>query len=76
MHVEWVDDEAVVLDSETKALHYLNPPAALLYALIQELGYEGAVTELRRRYEGSEDLEEELAAALDEMIARKLLVAD
>ena len=35
-HVEWIDDEAVVLDPSTEELHYLNGPAALVYALILE----------------------------------------
>jgi GDP-D-mannose dehydratase len=48
MHVEWIDDEAVVLDTDTGHLHYLNPIAALAYALILEHGVDQGVKEFRK----------------------------
>ena len=72
IHVEWIDDEAVVLDQETNRLHYLNPPAALLYALILEHGYESALEELKGRADGS--IDDDLPALLESMIERGLLV--
>jgi len=50
IHVEWVDDEAVALNPENGRIHYLNPAAALFYALVLENGYEGAMRELRKNY--------------------------
>jgi hypothetical protein len=74
IHVEWIDDEAVVLDSGTHRLHYLNPPAALLYALILEHGYEPALQELRGRAGSS--IDDDLPALLENMVERGLLVDD
>lgn len=51
MKVEWVDEEAVVMDPRSGKIHYLNPPAALFYALVLDRGYRAAVKEMRRRYE-------------------------
>lgn len=48
--VEWVDDEAVVLQPEGDSVHYLNRSAALVFALIQELGYEKAMDQLRESF--------------------------
>ena len=50
MYVEWVEDEAVVLDRGSGELHYLNRPAALVLALIQELGYEPGIAEVAARF--------------------------
>ena len=73
-HVEWVGDEAVVLDKASGDLHYLNPPAALVYALIQEHGYDAGLAELRRLHGGSPTLDEDLPGLLEDMVARGLLV--
>lgn len=72
-HVEWVDDEAVVLDPETGKIHYLNTSAALLYALILEHGYEAARAELSATY-GIEAPPEEIEATVGDMVERGLLV--
>ena len=53
IHVEWVDDEAVVLNEKTSELHYLNPESALVYALLLEFGMPRALEEASRRMETS-----------------------
>lgn len=73
MHVEWVDNEAVVLDPESGQLHYLNPPAALFYALVLEHGYEAGLEELKRTVPESSD-GDELSVLLDQMLERGLLL--
>lgn len=45
-YVEWIDDEAVVLDKATGEIHYLNPSAALVFALLSEVGYRGVKKQL------------------------------
>ncbi len=75
MHVEWVEGEAVVLNTNSGELHYLNGSAALVYALIQEKGYEAAVEELNARF-GTELINEELPALLKDMLERQILVDD
>ena len=74
IHVEWVDDEAVALDTGTDRLHYLNPPAALVYALILEHGYEEALRRLRPTTQGDDSGDRELAELLDRMVDLGLLV--
>ena len=73
MHVEWVDEEAVVLEPETGKIHYLNPPAARLYALILEHGYEKAMRELSISF-GTQPPPDELEATIRYMVERGLLV--
>lgn len=73
MHVEWVDDEAVVLDAETGRIHYLNPPAALFYALTLEHGYEAALGQLQETF-GPEKVSTDVAALTDDMVARGILI--
>ena len=75
MHVEWVDDEAVVLNPETSRLHYLNPPAALLYALILEHGYESALAEVARLPKET-DVDKELPGLVEKMLEAGLLIND
>lgn len=75
-HVEWVDEEAVVLDSETGHLHYLNGPAAKVYALIGELGYDEGLEELARQHGNEPNFKEELQDILDDMIEKGLLIPD
>lgn len=71
LHVEWVGDEAVVLEQGTGQLHYLNPPAALLLALIEEEGYESAVASLTGRFG---DIAADIEAITADMIAKGILV--
>lgn len=73
MHVEWVDDEAVVLNPDTGQIHYLNPPAALVYALILEHGYEDAMQELNGIL-GSDRVSRDVADLTQDMVARGILV--
>jgi hypothetical protein len=73
MHIEWVDSEAVVLDPETNRLHYLNPPAALLYALILEHGFDQAIEEIKS-YPSETDKTEELPRVLERMVEAGLLI--
>ncbi|MDQ3987251.1 MAG: hypothetical protein M3280_12245 [Actinomycetota bacterium] len=73
MHVEWVDDEAVVLDTESSRLHYLNAPAALVYAMILEYGYAEAVRRIRE-LPSETDISAELPVLLEDMVEKGLLV--
>ena len=54
LHVEWVGEEAVVLNEKTSELHYLNPQSALVYALVLEHGMPGALVEVLKRIDGPE----------------------
>ena len=74
MHVEWVEGEAVVLDSSSNRLFYLNSSAALVYALIQEHGFEGAMKELDDRFGGDPQVKEELPDLLDQLVDQGLLI--
>ncbi len=75
LHVEWVDDEAVVLNPETGQIHYLNAPAALVYALILEHGYDGALQQLRENF-ASQDVSVDVGELSEHMVAIGLLVDD
>ena len=72
--IEWVDDEAVVLDPETGELHYLNAPAALIFGLILEHGFEGAMEQARTMFSGEPAFEKDLPGLLEDMVERGLLV--
>lgn len=74
LYVEWVEDEAVVLDTGTQQIHHLNPPAALVLALVQELGYDDALVELRHRVIGDEKLDEELPALIEQLKEMGILI--
>jgi hypothetical protein len=74
MHVEWIEGEAVILDPESGDLHYLNGTAALVYALIEEHGYDDAMTELSSRYADSPAFDAELKDLLDDMKEKGILV--
>jgi hypothetical protein len=76
VHVEWVEQEAVVLDPRTGRVHYLNPQAALFYALILEHGYEAAVDTLHERFGGETGLDSQLSDLVSEMVEKGLLVDD
>ena len=71
LHVEWVGDEAVVLEQATGQLHYLNPPAALLLALIEEEGYEKAVASLMDRFG---DISSDIEATTADMVSKGILI--
>ena len=76
MHVEWVEGEAVVLDSSNGALHYLNPTAALVFAEIEEHGYDKALEDLRGRFSDVPEFEQELGQLLHQFQEQGLLVDD
>jgi hypothetical protein len=76
MHVEWVDNEAVVLDPDNGQLHYLNPPAALVFAFIQEHGYEAGMDELEKRHGAEPGFREQLPELLEDMVKKGLLIDD
>jgi hypothetical protein len=75
-HVEWVDEEAVVLDSDTGDLHYLNGPAAKVYALIGEYGYDKGLQELQKLHGQQPNFQAELDDVLKDMVEKGLLVDD
>ena len=72
LHVEWVQDEAVVLDPTSGELHYLNPPAAVVYALILEHGYDRAMAEVATMVDTAE-LQRALPGLIDQMIEKGIL---
>ena len=75
VHIEWVEGEAVALDAETGALHYLNSAAALALALIAEKGVEAAAAELKSKH--SEDpalAESEFTDLINDFVERRLLI--
>ena len=74
LHVEWVDDEAVVLDPHSGHMHYLNPAAAFIYALIQEYGYEEAVRRLEEQFDPDAAVRRELDTLVGDMKSKGLLV--
>lgn len=76
MHVEWIEGEAVALDSKTSQLHYLNGPAALILALVTEYGHNRALEELGRSHAGVQEMDAQLPALLTDMVERGLLLDD
>jgi hypothetical protein len=76
MYVEWVEGEAVVLNRESGELHYLNGPAALVFALIQEHGYDGAMREVHERFGTADGMREELDELIKDMLDKQILVDD
>jgi hypothetical protein len=55
IHIQWVEDEAVVLNEESGELHYLNTQSALIYALLLEFGMPDALNEAVERIDGPPD---------------------
>lgn len=76
LHVEWVDDEAVVLNPDTGELHYLNPPAALVFAAISEYGYQQGIRHVKETQTDAETIDEEIEATVETMLNKGLLVDD
>jgi hypothetical protein len=76
LFVEWVDNEAVVLDPKSGQVHYLNPSAAIVYASILEQGFEPAIADLERRHGGAEGFADELPVLLEELKEKGLLLDD
>jgi Coenzyme PQQ synthesis protein D (PqqD) len=76
MHVEWVDQEAVVLDQNDGQIHYLNAQAALVYGLVLEHGFSAAMEELRVRFGAEPEMEDQLDQLIEEMVQAGLLVEE
>lgn len=76
MYVEWVEGEAVVLNRESGELHYLNGTAAVVFALVQEHGFEGGLSEVRERFGSTEQIEGDLADLVSDMKEKGILVDD
>jgi hypothetical protein len=75
LHVEWVEGEAVVLDTATGHLHYLNASAALGFALILERGIEGAAAELRSNHgPDPQQVDQEFSKLVADLSEKGLLV--
>jgi hypothetical protein len=73
LHVEWVDEEAVVLDTSTGDLHYLNTSAAVVFASILEYGYERAIKELDHAHGDSPKVKRDVQDVIEDMIEKGLL---
>lgn len=74
LHVEWVEDEAVVLDTRESRLHYLNSSAALVYALIEEHGYDNALLFLEEMAARQPDIKRDLPGLIEDMVDRGILL--
>lgn len=74
LHVEWVEDEAVVLDTRQSRLHYLNSSAALVYALIEEHGYDDALRLLDEMATQQPDIKRDLPGLIEDMVDRGILL--
>ncbi len=75
IYVEWVGDEAVVLDAHTGKLHHLNRSAALMLALIQETGgVEPARRVLSELLPSPKPPAEEIDEAVELLLSNGLLV--
>ena len=73
IHIEWIDQEAVVLDEETGQLHYLNTSAALSLALVLEHGKEGALSALLRDQEDNSSITDEFTRVIDDLMQKNIL---
>ena len=76
LHIEWVENEAVALDPATGHVHYLNPPAAVVYAMIQEYGFDDAMKRIEEEYEPDSGIRTGLDGLLADMVAKGLLHED
>lgn len=76
LHVEWIEDEAVVLDPQGKEVHHLNPPAAFTLALIQEHGFDAALDDLHQRYGPETEFGRALPTLIKEMKDKGILIDD
>jgi hypothetical protein len=74
LHVEWVEGEAVVLNPRGGKLHYLNGPAAAIYALILEYGFEKGMEELIRLRGEDRPVDDDVDEFIDSMVDAELLV--
>lgn len=75
VYVEWVGGEAVVLDRGSGELHYLNPPAAAVLALIQEHGFDEGLAQTVARF-GLDPEDAELHALIRELADSGILLGE
>ena len=74
IHVQWVEDEAVVLNEDTSEIHYLNPQSALIYALVLEYGMPEAVGHVCERVDAPADqVQAETEQIVKDLIDKGLL---
>ena len=71
-HIEWVDDEAVVLNQETGQLHYLNSSAAVILAVVIEYD-DQALDKLIELYGDNPEMREEYGKVLGDLVEKNLL---
>ena len=77
IHVQWVDDEAVVLNEENGELHYLNAQSALIYALLLEFGMPETIHEVCKRIDGPTDqIEPEVYRLIETFAEKGILMKD
>ena len=74
VYVEWVEDEAVVLNRASGEIHYLNTPAAYFFALALEEGVDHALAAVRAADPPPPD--EEIELLLADMKELGLLIDD
>lgn len=67
VHIQWIGDEAVVLDEDSGQLHYLNSTAAVILAMLLEHGEEKTAGMLAEAYEGAHPNEEDLTEVLADL---------
>jgi hypothetical protein len=75
IHVQWVEEEAVVLNEDTSELHYLNPQSALIYALLLEYGMPDAVPHACEHIDAPpEETKREVENLVDTLLDKGLLL--
>jgi hypothetical protein len=74
LHVEWVEGEAVVLKPRGGRLHYMNGPAAAMYALILEYGFEKGTEEFIRLRGEDAPADDDVNEFIDSLVDAELLV--
>jgi hypothetical protein len=62
------------LDAESGLLHYLNGAAALVFALIEEHGYEQAMTELEKMQGDDPQYRAELPGLIKDLTDKGILI--
>lgn len=72
LHVEWVQDEAVVLNRGSGELHYLNTSAALVLAAISEYGFDEGLAYVKSTQ--TDSLEDELPSLVEMMLEKGILI--
>jgi hypothetical protein len=71
---EPVGEEVVVYVADPESLHLLDGPAHLVWRLAQDRTLDSLVAALSEQFPGQPDLPAEVAAAVDLLLAKGLLV--